>query len=155
MILILDNIRSAANVGSIFRTADSLAISEICLCGITAIPPNKEILKSALGATESVKWQYIENIKDAIQTYRLQHFKIVSLEQNQHSIPLEKFVFNANENYAIVVGNEVEGVQSAALDASDFIIEIPQLGIKKSLNVAVATGIVCWEILKQQRLSTQ
>jgi 23S rRNA (guanosine2251-2'-O)-methyltransferase len=152
MKFIVDNIRSASNIGSIFRTADSLGVSEILLCGISSTPPNKEILKTALGATETVKWQYFAHTKDAVDYCQKLHMKIVALEQTSGSVLLQHFRTTANTAYAIVVGNEVEGVQHDIIQMADTCVEIPQFGQKKSLNVSVAAGIICWEMLKQQQL---
>jgi 23S rRNA (guanosine2251-2'-O)-methyltransferase len=149
IVFILDNVRSASNVGSIFRTADSLGISEIFLCGICATPPNKEILKTALGATESVAWQYFENTTLAIDALKLKDYKIIAIEQSIGSTMLDKLTLIESTNYAFVFGNEVEGVNQEVLNLVDSIIEIPQLGIKKSLNVAVTAGIVAWQCLSQ------
>lgn len=152
MKFIVDNIRSASNIGSIFRTADSLGISEILLCGISSTPPNKEILKTALGATETVKWQYFSNTTDAVEYCRNLEMKIIALEQTDGSILLQHFHAMENVSYAIIVGNEVEGVSHNIINMADSCVEIPQFGLKKSLNVSVAAGIICWELIKQQRL---
>lgn len=150
---IVDNVRSASNIGSIFRTADSLGINQILLCGICATPPNKEILKTALGATESVAWQYFENTLDAIAHLKSNQYTIVAIEQSLGSIMLDQFSLNNDTNYAFVLGNEVEGVSLDVLKVCDSIVEIPQLGIKKSLNVSVAAGIVAWHCLSQPSTS--
>lgn len=152
MTFIVDNVRSASNIGSIFRTADSLGVSEILLCGISSTPPNKEILKTALGATETVKWQYFANTIDAIEYCEKEAITVIALEQSSESVLLQNFKAKPGVQYAIVVGNEVDGVHPDVIQRANMCVEIPQLGKKKSLNVAVASGIICWEILKQQRL---
>jgi tRNA G18 (ribose-2'-O)-methylase SpoU len=149
MTFIIDNVRSASNIGSIFRTADSLGFNQILICGISATPPNKEILKTALGASESVAWQYFENTIDAILHLKQNRFTVVAIEQSLQSIMLNNFEMKENTNYAFVLGNEVEGVNAEVLELCDLIVEIPQLGIKKSLNVSVAAGIVAWHCLSQ------
>jgi len=140
------------NVGSIFRTCDSLGIDEIILCGITATPPNREILKSALGSTESVKWLYITEPIEIIKNLKAENYKIISVEQSSSSALLHNFTFNKTENIALIFGNEVNGVSKEVLLASDHIIELPQLGIKKSLNVSVCAGIVLWEVVRNTLL---
>jgi tRNA G18 (ribose-2'-O)-methylase SpoU len=144
MIFILDNIRSASNIGSVFRSSDAFGIKKIWLCGICAIPPNKEIFKTALGATESVEWKYMDNVIELCTSLKKDGYTILSIEQAPNSIALNQFVFDKNIKYACILGNEVEGVQAALLELSDYVIEIPQSGIKKSLNVSVVAGIVGW-----------
>jgi len=152
VVLILDNIRSQHNIGSAFRTADAFAIEEIALCGICAIPPSAEIHKSALGAEESVPWKHYRETLDAVEQYKQLGYKIVSIEQTENSIMLDKFAFNQNERYAFVFGNEVKGVQQSVVDRSDFVIEIPQFGTKHSLNVSVSLGLIVWEAAKQLKM---
>lgn len=148
MILILDNIRSAGNVGSIFRTADAFAVSLVCCCGITACPPHREILKTALGATETVPWTYFESSSDCIHYLRQQFpLKVIAVEQSETAISLSNFSLSSDQEYALVLGNEVEGVQQTILDLCDTAVEIPQLGQKKSLNVTIAAGIVMWHMV--------
>jgi len=143
----LDNIRSAQNVGSFFRTCDSLGVYKIFLCGITSVPPNKEILKTALGATESVKWEYFENTSKCIETLKNKGFTIICIEQTEKSLMLDKYEFNIDENICLVFGNEIEGVSKEIIEMANDCVEIPQLGTKHSLNVSVAGGIVIWDLL--------
>jgi tRNA G18 (ribose-2'-O)-methylase SpoU len=147
--ILLDDIRSMNNVGSIFRTADAFAIEKIYLCGITAPPPHKEITKTALGATESVDWEYRKDIVELVRELKANNIKIYLIEQTDTSVLLEKFRPKANENIAIVLGNEVFGVSDQLLSLADGAIEIPQFGTKHSLNVSVAAGIVIWEIFRK------
>ena len=142
--ILLNDVRSALNIGSIFRSSDAFGIDKIWLTGICAIPPNKEILKTALGATESVKWEYQENPIDLINNLSLEGFKILAVEQSKISTSLENFTPQKNQNYLLILGNEVEGVSSEILDKCEMHLEIPQFGEKKSLNVAVSAGIVLW-----------
>ncbi len=142
--LILDNVRSAHNVGSAFRSADSFKADKVILCGICATPPSALIHKSALGAEDSVPWEYYENTLDAIEALREQGYTIVSVEQTVNSISLEKFSPTPGTRYALIFGNEVAGVSQEAVDASEFSLEIPQYGTKHSLNVSVSVGIVLW-----------
>ncbi|MEO5569644.1 MAG: RNA methyltransferase [Bacteroidia bacterium] len=145
LIIVLDNVRSAHNVGSVFRTADSFLTEAVYLCGITAQPPQREILKTALGATETVVWKYFENTMDAIRELKENNFKIISIEQTNKSTRLNEFIPTSNEKYAIVFGNEVSGVGDDVIEASDAAIEIPQSGTKHSLNISVCAGIVVWD----------
>ena len=144
--VILDNIRSLNNIGSIFRSSDAFAVSKIALCGITATPPSVEIHKTALGAENSVNWTYYTSTLDAIADLRKQGFTICAVEQCQGSISLEKFAPDPAGKYAIIMGHEVYGVDQAAVDAADLCLEIPQFGTKHSLNVAVTTGIILWHL---------
>ncbi len=148
VVVILDNIRSMHNIGSVFRTADAFLIEKIYLCGITATPPHKEIRKTALGATESVDWEYVEDCCELVQKLKSDGFTILAIEQTEGSVSLSKFELNPNEKYAVVFGNEVEGVQQSVINLSDSCIEIPQGGTKHSLNVSVCAGIVLWEFFK-------
>lgn len=152
VIVILDNIRSLNNIGSIFRTSDAFLIEAIYLCGITATPPNAEIHKTALGAENSVDWIYFEQTEDAIKQLKSKGFLINAIEQAQNSIMLENLDLNNNSKYAIVLGNEVKGVSQAVVDMCDNCIEIPQFGTKHSLNVSVAGGIVIWDFFRKLRL---
>lgn len=147
--MVLDNIRSMHNIGSVFRTSDAFLIEKIYLCGITAMPPNKEIRKTALGATESVDWEYVKEINELIPQLKSEGFKILSIEQTESSQNLAEFELNQNEKYVVVLGNEVEGVQQEVINQSDFCLEIPQGGTKHSLNVSVCAGIVLWEMFER------
>ena len=149
--ILLDNIRSLHNVGSAFRTADAFRIEKIFLTGITGQPPHREIQKTALGATESVAWQHVEQTKDALLELKAKGYTIVIIEQTTKSKPLHEFAPLETEKYCLVFGNEVDGVSEEALTVSDMAIEIPQLGTKHSLNVSVCLGIVVWEIFKKMR----
>ncbi len=148
-VVVLDNIRSLNNIGSVFRTSDAFLIQSIYLCGITACPPNKEIHKTALGATESVNWKYFEQTKDAITELRNNGFTIVAIEQAEGSISLENFKIEKGQKYAFVFGHEVKGVQQEIVDSSDFCVEIPQFGTKHSLNISVSAGVVLWEVFRK------
>jgi len=147
--VILDNVRSMNNTGSVFRTSDAFRISSIALCGITAVPPHKEIHKTALGATDSVDWKYFDQTSDAILQYRDAGFIICSVEQAEGSILLEEFPVEQNNKYALVFGHEIRGVDQLVVDASDHCIEIPQYGTKHSLNISVSAGIVLWEFFRK------
>ncbi|MBU0486713.1 MAG: TrmH family RNA methyltransferase [Bacteroidetes bacterium] len=144
IVFVLDNLRSLNNIGSIFRTADAFRLEGICLCGISGIPPNKEIHKTALGATESVQWQYFEQTEDCVDALRKEGYLIVALEQVANSVKLNHFNIDKNRAYAIILGNEVEGVKQEVVDVSDYCVEIPQFGTKHSFNVVVSAGIVLW-----------
>ena len=144
IVVVLDNIRSAHNVGSAFRSSDSFKADRVCLCGICAVPPSAEIHKSALGAENSVQWEHYDDTMDAIRELRDNGFTIVSIEQTEKSVFLDKFIPEKGKKYALVFGNEVEGVRQDVVDASDLSIEIPQFGTKQSLNVSVCVGIVLW-----------
>jgi len=146
LVIILDNVRSLNNVGSAFRTADAFLIEEIVLCGVTGTPPNKEIEKTALGATSTVKWSYFKTTVEAIDAFKQKNYSIYAVEQATKSIPLNKFT--PDEKMALVFGNEVYGVDQEVIDACKSVIEIPQAGTKHSLNISVSIGIVLWEILK-------
>lgn len=153
--LILDNIRSASNIGSLFRTCDSFAIDHLYLCGICATPPNREILKTALGATETVSWSYHENIDTLLLSLKNKDSSIIAIEQADNSVHLESIKIEHKEHVYLILGNEVEGVSNDALKVSDMIAEIPQFGSKKSLNVSVAGGIALWHFDQQRRLPTK
>ena len=152
LIVILDNIRSLNNIGSVFRTSDAFLIEKIYLCGITASPPNKEIQKTALGATESVAWEYVENITTLIQKLKDSKIKIVSIEQTENSTMLQNFEISRDQKYAIIFGNEVKGIQQEVVSASDICVEIPQFGTKHSLNISVSCGLVLWDLIKKIKL---
>jgi 23S rRNA (guanosine2251-2'-O)-methyltransferase len=151
IICILDNIRSQHNIGSIFRTSDAFRIKELYLCGITATPPNREINKSALGATESVKWQYFADTCNAVEKLKLDGYKIIAVEQAVGSIILEAFNSDSFENIALVFGNEVTGVSDQVMEMVDACIEIPQFGTKHSFNVSVTAAIVLYQFYIKQK----
>ena len=149
LIVVLDNIRSLNNIGSVFRTSDAFLIEKIYLCGICATPPNKDIHKTALGATESVAWEYVEDTLTLIEKLKKDKVKILAIEQAENSTKLHTFFPEENEKYAVGMGNEVKGVQQEVVDAADWCIEIPQLGTKHSLNISVTTGIVLWDLFQK------
>jgi len=149
VMVILDNVRSMNNVGSIFRSSDAFLLSGIYLCGYTPRPPHRDINKTALGATETVHWEYHENILTAIDLLKKQGYSIYAVEQAEGSVELQELGLDKNKKIALVFGNEVEGVQDAVIDVCDGCIEIPQSGMKHSLNISVAAGIVFWEMFKQ------
>ena len=150
--LVLDNIRSLHNVGSTFRTADAFRVEKIFLTGITGTPPHREIQKTALGATESVAWEYAENPAVVVANLKAQGYKIVIVEQTTKSIPLQTFEPSSSDKYALVFGNEVNGVSDEVIEVGDLALEIPQLGTKHSLNISVCLGIVVWEIFRKLKL---
>jgi 23S rRNA (guanosine2251-2'-O)-methyltransferase len=153
LILVLDNVRSHLNVGSIFRTADAFLIEAIYLCGITGIPPHRDIHKTALGSTETVVWKYFQQTTDAIAELKSLGYRIISIEQADKAIMLDAFMPQNGEKYVMVFGNEVDGVEQQVISASDLVIEIPQYGMKHSLNIAVTAGIVMWDLTgKMKRL---
>lgn len=145
LIIILDNIRSLNNIGSVFRTADAFLVKKIFLCGITAQPPHKDIQKTALGATESVDWEYVENIMDVVARLQSEGIFVASIEQAELAVNLNDFSVQKELTYAVVFGNEVKGVQQKIVSASDAVIEIPQFGTKHSLNISVSVGVVVWD----------
>ena len=149
VIIILDNIRSLHNIGAVFRTADAFLIQKIYLCGITACPPHKEIRKTALGATETVEWEYREDVMELLQELKEQQVCTVALEQAEGSIMLQDFSLESNTTYALIFGNEVKGVQQAVVDNCDVVVEIPQEGTKHSLNVSVSAGIAMWDFYRK------
>jgi len=151
LIVVLDNIRSLNNVGSVFRTSDAFVIEKIYLCGITAQPPHKEIHKTALGATESVDWEYVEDTLELIEKLKDSNIKVASIEQAENATMLQNFRVEPNQKYAVVFGNEVKGVQQEVVSASDYCIEIPQFGTKHSLNISVSCGVVLWDLFKKMR----
>ena len=144
MVVVLDNIRSAHNVGSAFRTADAFKADKVWLCGICACPPSAEIHKSALGAEETVSWAHYDDTMDAVEQLRAEGYTLVAVEQTVGSVPLDRFVREDGLKYALVLGNEVDGVRQDVVDACDMALEIPQWGTKHSFNVSVAAGIVLW-----------
>ncbi|CEN37467.1 RNA methyltransferase [Capnocytophaga cynodegmi] len=149
LIVILDNIRSLNNIGSVFRTCDAFLIEKIFLCGITATPPNKEIHKTALGATESVDWEYVESTISVVERLKSEGIRVISVEQTEKSVMLNNFQPNSATKYAVIFGNEVKGVEQEVVSASDGVIEIPQYGTKHSLNISVSAGIVIWDLWKK------
>lgn len=149
LIVILDDIRSLHNVGAVFRTADAFLIEKVFLCGITATPPHKEIHKTALGATETVEWEYGKDVVTVISKLKNQGVSVQAIEQAEGSVMLQDFKVQHNQKYAIVFGNEVKGVSQAAIDQADGVIEIPQLGTKHSLNISVSAGVVIWDIFRK------
>ena len=149
LIVVLDNIRSLNNIGSVFRTSDAFLIEKIYLCGITAKPPHKEIHKTALGATESVAWEYVEDTLELIQKLKDSKIKILAIEQAENSTMLQDFTIESTQKYAVVFGNEVKGVQQEVVSASNYCIEIPQFGTKHSLNISVSAGVVLWDLFKK------
>lgn len=151
LVVVLDNIRSLHNVGSVFRTADAFRLEGIVLCGITATPPAVEIHKTALGAEDSVEWKYEEKTIDAINQLKEEGYVVLALEQVKDSKMLGEYLFDCSRKYALVLGNEVKGVQQEVVDACHDTIEIPQYGTKHSLNVSVSAGIAIWEAFSQLR----
>ena len=151
LIVVLDNVRSLNNIGSVFRTSDAFLIEKIYLCGISATPPNKEIHKTALGATESVDWEYAEDTLDLVEKLKAEGVKVLAIEQAENSTKLNTFFPEKNQQYAIVMGNEVKGVQQSVVNACDLCVEIPQLGTKHSLNISVTTGVVLWDLFQKIR----
>lgn len=148
LIVVLDNIRSMHNVGATFRTADAFLVEKIILCGITPQPPHREIHKAALGATESVDWTHEKDINTAINDLKGQGFEIIGIEQTSNSMMITDFTIDKTKKYALILGNEVDGISDEALENIDSFLEIPQLGTKHSLNVSVCGGIVMWEFTK-------
>ena len=149
IVVVLDHVRSLYNVGSVFRSSDAFRIEGVCLCGITAQPPHPEIHKTALGAEESVSWKYFEHTEDAVSWLKQQGYKVLAVEQCEGSTMLQDFVRQPEEKYAVVLGNEVKGVQQQVVDMCVCCLEIPQYGTKHSLNVSVTAGIVLWHLSKK------
>ncbi len=149
IIVILDNIRSLNNIGSVFRTADAFLIKKIYLCGITARPPHKDIQKTALGATDTVDWEYIEDTLELVENLKKEGVKVFSIEQAENSVMLNDFQVEKGNTLAVIFGNEVKGVHQNVVSASHGVIEIPQLGSKHSLNIAVSTGVVLWDLFSK------
>lgn len=149
LVVVLDNVRSLHNVGSVFRTSDAFLVEAIYLCGITSTPPHAEIHKTALGAEDSVKWEYFEDSHTAIDKLKREGYTVFAIEQAQGSTLLTDLQLNKNEKYAVVLGNEVKGVQQSVVDCCDGCIEIPQYGTKHSLNVSVTGGIIIWEFFNK------
>jgi 23S rRNA (guanosine2251-2'-O)-methyltransferase len=153
IIAVLENVRSAYNVGSVFRTADAFLLDAIYICGYTAFPPHKEIKKTALGADETVAWKHFKSIDDAIQDLRQLGYKVYAVEQAVDSYKLQAISYELDEKIAVIFGNEVTGVEQSTIEKCDGCIEIPQLGMKHSLNISVAAGIVLWELVRTRILA--
>lgn len=145
IVVVLDNVRSMHNVGAVFRTSDAFLIDKIYLCGITATPPHKEIHKTAIGAENSVEWEYVKDSNELVAKLKKENYQIITIEQTEGSVLLNEFEVDHSQKYAIVMGNEVDGVQQSIIDECDTCIEIPQSGTKHSLNVSVCTGIILWK----------
>ncbi|MFP4469875.1 MAG: RNA methyltransferase [Bacteroidota bacterium] len=148
-IVVLDNVRSLNNIGSVFRTSDAFRVESIFLCGITATPPHRDIHKTALGATDTVSWEYFLETRDAIKKLKAEQYRILSVEQVDKSTSLENLEIRADQKTALVFGHEVKGVSQEVIDLSDACIDIPQYGTKHSLNISVCAGIVIWEVFKK------
>lgn len=153
VVIVLDNIRSLNNVGSAFRTSDALDVQKIYLCGITGTPPHRDIHKTALGAQEVVEWEHVPHTLDAIQRLKAEGYTIASVEQAEGSTPLQELNVSAETKIALVMGNEVKGVNQEVLNVSDLCIEIPQFGTKHSFNISVSMGIVLWEVVRQMKFA--
>ena len=152
IIIVLDNIRSLNNIGSVFRSSDAFRIEKIYLCGITAQPPHRDIHKTALGATESVEWEHVQDTVELVKQLKLDGIITLSIEQADNSLKLDEFTPISNQKYAIIMGNEVDGVQQTVIDASDHVLEIPQIGTKHSLNISVCTGVVLWDLFSKMKI---
>lgn len=150
--VVLDNVRSMHNIGSIFRTSDGFAVEQIVLCGITAQPPHREIEKTALGATASVNWTYYKDVVEALKQLRTDGYQIIAIEQAENSVMLNTFTPDKNVKYALIFGNEVNGVSDEAMQIIDTCIEIPQFGTKHSFNIVVSAGIVLWDFFAKLNL---
>ncbi|OEK07939.1 RNA methyltransferase [Flavivirga aquatica] len=146
IIIVLDNIRSLNNIGSVFRTSDAFLIEKIYLCGITATPPHKDIHKTALGSTDTVAWEYVESTMNLVEKLKTENIKICAIEQTENATMLNDFTPKTNTKYALVFGNEVKGVSQDVVSVSDTVIEIPQFGTKHSLNISVSCGVVIWDV---------
>ena len=151
LVVVLDNVRSLHNVGSVFRTSDAFLVEKICLCGITSTPPQPEIHKTALGAEFSMEWQYYEETQEAVKEYKEKGYHIFSIEQVENSVKLPDLTLEPDGKYVVILGNEVKGVQQEIVDMSDDSIEIPQYGTKHSLNVSVTSGIIIWSFFEKMR----
>lgn len=149
LIVVLDNIRSLNNIGSVFRTSDAFLIEKIYLCGITATPPHKDIHKTALGATDSVAWEYIEDTLELVEKLKAEGIQTLAIEQAENATMLDEFTPEQNQKYAVVFGNEVKGVAQKVVSACDSVIEIPQFGTKHSLNISVSAGVVLWDLFSK------
>ena len=153
IIVILDNIRSLNNIGSVFRTSDAFLIEKIYLCGITAQPPHNDIRKTALGSTDSVDWEYFENTLEVVKNLKSEKVVICAIEQAENATLLSDFKPQPNTTYAFIFGNEVKGVSQEVVDVSDIVIEIPQYGTKHSLNISVSAGVVIWDVFSKMKKS--
>lgn len=151
LIIVLDNIRSLNNIGSVFRTADAFLVEKIYLCGITAQPPHKDIHKTALGATETVVWEYKENTLELIEKLKRENITILSIEQAENAVMLDGFIPIKDQKYAVIFGNEVKGVDQKVVNKSNAVIEIPQYGSKHSLNISVSAGVVVWDLFSKMK----
>jgi len=151
VIIVLDNVRSMNNIGSVFRTADAFLVEEIYLCGITAKPPHRDIQKTALGATDSVKWNYFAETYNAIKDVQQEGYFVIAVEQTEDSLSLDQFKPESGKSYAYVFGNEVHGVSQQVVDLCDTVVEIPQFGTKHSFNISVSAGIVLWDYYSKVR----
>ena len=149
LVIVLDNIRSLNNIGSVFRTSDAFLIEKIYLCGITATPPHKDIHKTALGSTETVAWEYVESTLELVEKLKSDGVKICSIEQAENATMLDDFLPEPDCKYALIFGNEVKGVSQKVVNASDVVIEIPQFGTKHSLNISVSAGVVIWDVFSK------
>lgn len=152
LVVVLDNVRSLNNIGSVFRTSDAFLVEKICLCGITATPPSQEIHKTALGAEDSVEWEYEKSALECVDRLKAEGYFVYSVEQVSGSTMLQDLKIEAGRKYAVVLGNEVKGVQQEVVDASDGCLELPQFGTKHSLNVSVTAGIVIWDFFRKMKL---
>lgn len=153
IVVVLDNIRSLPNVGSVFRTSDAFNVSKIILGGITAKPPHREIQKTALGATETVEWEHCENVIEKVKQYKNNGYIIYAVEQAEKTVLLQNVEVKSDKKHLLILGNEVDGVQQELIDLADFVIEVPQFGTKHSLNVSVCTGVVLWEFVRNYEIS--
>ncbi|WP_223034766.1 RNA methyltransferase [Hanstruepera marina] len=149
LIIVLDNIRSLNNIGSVFRTSDAFLIEKIYLCGITAKPPHKDIHKTALGSTETVAWEYVADTLELVKKLQAENIIVCSIEQAENAMMLNDFKPEPNQKYALVFGNEVKGIQQGVVTASDVVLEIPQFGTKHSLNISVSCGLVVWDVFSK------
>jgi len=152
IVVVLDNVRSAQNVGSVFRTSDAFRLEKICLCGITPTPPSREMNKTALGATESVDWEYFADTSTCLEILSKEGFECIAIEQTEKSEKLDAFGIERDAKYALVFGNEVDGVEQVVVDQCDKSLEIPQIGIKHSINISVCAGITIWEFFRQIKM---
>lgn len=153
LIVILDNVRSLNNIGSVFRTSDAFLVKSVYLCGITATPPHKDIHKTALGSTDSVDWEYAADTLELVQKLKAEGITILGVEQTESSVPLQEFKAQAKKTYAVIFGHEVNGIDQEVLNHCDQALEIPQFGTKHSLNIAVSAGIVIWDLFRKIRLT--